>query len=153
MRGVTSNGMLCSSRELGLSDDHRGLLILDELIDPVVGVGLLEALSITPDTIFDITVEGNRPDAWSVEGVARDLATRLGRPLTRPDLAEPNGAQTSDSFAKAGIDAPDLCGRLTVSVLRNVRVGPSPAWVAQRVQSAGMRADLQRGRRLQPGDA
>jgi phenylalanyl-tRNA synthetase beta chain len=140
MRGVTSNGMLCSSRELGLGDDHRGLLVLDELLDPVVGVGLLEALSITPDTVFDITVEGNRPDAWSVEGVARDLATRLGRPLTAPPLAEPNGAQTSDLFAKAGIDAPDLCGRLTVSVLRNVRVGPSPAWVATRVQSAGMRA-------------
>jgi phenylalanyl-tRNA synthetase beta chain len=140
MRGVTSNGMLCSSRELGLGDDHRGLLVLDDLIEPVIGVGLLEALSITPDTVFDITVEGNRPDAWSVEGVARDLATRLGRPLTPPTLAEPNSAVATDSFAAAGIDAPDLCGRLTVSVFRNVRVGPSPAWVAARVQSAGMRA-------------
>ena len=140
MRGVTSNGMLCSSRELGLGDDHRGLMVLDDLIDPVVGVGLLEALSITPDTVFDITVEGNRPDAWSVEGVARDLATRLGRPLNAPPLAEPNGSATSDSYAGAGIDAPDLCGRLTVSVLRNVVVGPSPAWVVARVQGAGMRA-------------
>ena len=66
-------------------------MLLDDLIDPVVGVGLLEALSITPDVVFDITVEGNRPDAWSVEGVARDLATRLGRPLASPPLAEPNG--------------------------------------------------------------
>lgn len=140
MRGVTSNGMLCSSRELGLGDDHRGLMILDEVIDPVVGVGLLEALSITPDVVFDITVEGNRPDAWSVEGVARDLATKLGRPLTSPPLAEANGEATSGSFAAAGIDAPDLCGRLTVSVLRNVRVGPSPSWVAARVQGAGVRA-------------
>jgi phenylalanyl-tRNA synthetase beta chain len=139
MRGVTSNGMLCSSRELGLGDDHRGLMLLDDLIDPVVGVGLLEALSITPDVVFDISVEGNRPDAWSVEGVARDLATRLGRPLTSPPLAVPNGAASS-SYAAAGIDAPDLCGRLTVSVLRHVVVGPSPAWVAARVQNAGMRA-------------
>ena len=140
MRGVTSNGMLCSSRELGLGDDHGGLMLLDDLIDPVVGVGLLEALSITPDVVFDITVEGNRPDAWSVEGVARDLATRLRRPLSSPLLAETNSDTTSDSFASAGIDAPDLCGRLTVSVLRHVHVRPSPVWVAARVQSAGMRA-------------
>jgi len=140
MRGVTSNGMLCSSRELGLGDDHGGLMLLDDLIDPVVGVGLLEALSITPDVVFDITVEGNRPDAWSVEGVARDLATRLRRPLSSPPLAETNSDTTSDSFASAGIDAPDLCGRLTVSVLRHVNVRPSPVWVAARVQSAGMRA-------------
>jgi len=56
---------------------------------------LLEALSITPDVVFEITVEGNRPDAWSVEGVARDLATRLGRPLTAPALAEPNGTSSA----------------------------------------------------------
>ena len=140
MRGVTSNGMLCSARELGLGDDHRGLMLLDDVIEPVVGVRLLEALSITPDVVFDITVEGNRPDAWSVEGVARDLATRLGRALSSPSLAEPNGEESSASFASAGIDAPDLCGRLTVSVLRHVRVGPSPSWVVERVQSAGMRA-------------
>ena len=140
MRGVTSNGMLCSARELGMGDDHHGLMLLDELIDPIVGVGILEALSITPDVVFDITVEGNRPDAWSVEGVARDLATRLGRPLASPPLAEANGESTSDSFAAAGIDTPDLCGRLTVSVLRHVTVGPSPAWVVARLQSAGMRS-------------
>ncbi len=139
MRGVTSNGMLCSARELGLSEDHRGLMVLDAMIEPVVGQSLLEALDITPDVVFDISVEGNRPDAWSVEGVARDLATRFGRALAAPSLAEPNGTETSASFAGAGIDDPDLCGRLTVSVLRNVNVGPSPAWVARRVQSAGMR--------------
>jgi phenylalanyl-tRNA synthetase beta chain len=139
LRGVTSNGMLCSARELGLSDDHRGLMVLDAMIEPVVGQRLLEALDITPDVVFDISVEGNRPDAWSVEGVARDLATRFGRPLSTPLLASPNSDTSSDSFAGAGIDDPDLCGRLSVSVLRNVKVGPSPAWVARRVQSAGMR--------------
>jgi phenylalanyl-tRNA synthetase beta chain len=139
MRGVTSNGMLCSSRELGLSDDHEGLMILDDLISPKVGEGLLEALSLTPDVVFDISVEGNRPDAWSVAGVARDLATRLGRRLKSPAFAEPNAPESSATFASAGIDAPDLCGRLTVSVLRGVKVGPSPAWIAQRLQTAGMR--------------
>ncbi|MEO9180840.1 MAG: phenylalanine--tRNA ligase subunit beta, partial [Acidimicrobiales bacterium] len=139
MRGVTSNGMLCSATELGLGDDQRGLMLLDNLIDPIVGMGLLEALSIIPDVVFDITVEGNRPDAWSVEGVARDLATRLGRDLRSPTLAEPSSSESSASFASAGIDAPDLCGRLTVSVLRHVKVAESPQWVKRRVLSAGMR--------------
>jgi phenylalanyl-tRNA synthetase beta chain len=114
-------------------------MLLDNLIDPVVGMGLLEALDITPDVVFDITVEGNRPDAWSVMGVARDLATRLGRTVTQPPFAEPNSKDSSASYASAGIDAPDLCGRLTVSVLRQVRVVPSPAWVAARLLSAGQR--------------
>jgi phenylalanyl-tRNA synthetase beta chain len=139
MRGVTSNGMLCSSRELELSDDHEGLMVLDELIEPHVGEALLTALKMDPDVIFDISIEGNRPDAWSVEGVARDLATRFGRPLRTPTLATTTSTTTSDSYAGAGIDDPDLCGRLTVSVLRHVRVLPSPSWVAHRLQSAGMR--------------
>ncbi len=139
MRGVTSHGMLCSSRELHLSDDHEGLMILDLLTSATVGESLLSALSITPDSIFDISIEGNRPDAWSVEGMARDLATRLQRPLKSPALATPNSKTASDTFAAAGIDAPDLCGRLTVSVIRQVRVAPSPPWVAQRLLSAGMR--------------
>jgi phenylalanyl-tRNA synthetase beta chain len=140
MRGVTSYGMLCSGRELGLGDDHRGLLILDELITPQVGQGLLEALKIEPDAVFDISVEGNRPDAWCVQGVARDLATRFGRSLREPSLATPNSTTTSDNFASAVIDDPELCGRLTVSVLRNVKVASSPSWIVQRLEGAGMRA-------------
>ena len=139
MRGVASNGMLCSPRELGLSDEHVGLMILDERAPGRLGEPLAEALGIVRDTVFDITIEINRPDAWSVEGVARDLATRLGRVLKAPRLASPNGASPSAEFASARIDDPDLCWRLTVSVLRDVVVGPSPAWIGQRLQSAGMR--------------
>ncbi len=139
MRGVTSNGMLCSGRELRLGDDHAGLLILDRMITPRVGQRLVEALGVTPDVVFDITVEGNRPDAWSVEGVARDLATRLDRELRAPDLASPNSTDHTDQHAAASIESRDLCGRLTVSLLRRVVVGPSPAWVVRRLQSAGMR--------------
>nr|MBW4078674.1 phenylalanine--tRNA ligase subunit beta [Acidobacteriota bacterium] len=136
MRGVTSHGMLCSSRELGLDDDHQGLMILDDLITPKVGEGLLDALSLKSDVVFDISVEGNRPDAWSVQGVARDLATRLGRTLTQPAIAVPTSSVDSATVAAVGIDAPDLCGRFTVSVLRNVKVGTSPSWIAQRLQAA-----------------
>jgi phenylalanyl-tRNA synthetase beta chain len=139
MRGVTSNGMLCSARELRLSDDHEGLYLLDEIIDPVVGQPLLEALGIARDVVFDISIEGNRPDAWSIRGVARDLATRLGRDLRDPVLATPDDTDASQTFAVAGIDDPDLCGRLTVSVLRDVVVRPSPAHLARRLSMAGMR--------------
>ena len=140
MRGVTSNGMLCSARELRLSDDHEGLYILDDVIDPVVGQPLLEALGITRDVVFDISVEGNRPDAWSVRGVARDLATRLGRDAARARARDTRRArEDSSTFASAGIDDPDLCGRLTVSVLRDVVVRPSPAHLARRLIMAGMR--------------
>ncbi|MHB1088157.1 MAG: phenylalanine--tRNA ligase subunit beta, partial [Acidimicrobiales bacterium] len=118
MRGVTSHGMLCSSRELGLDEDHQGLMILDDLVAPKVGERLLDALALSSDVVFDISVEGNRPDAWSVQGVARDLATRLGRTLKTPAFAEATTALDSATFAAAGIDAPDLCGRLTISVLR-----------------------------------
>jgi phenylalanyl-tRNA synthetase beta chain len=139
MRGATSHGMLCSARELRLSDDHEGLMILDELTTPVVGEKITDALSIRADVVFEISVEGNRPDAWSVEGVARDLATRLGRELRSPPMASPNSAAKSADFASAGIDAPDLCGRLTLSVLRNVQVKPSPTWIGERLRNAGMR--------------
>lgn len=139
MRGVTSHGMLCSARELRLSDDHEGLYLLDDLIDPVVGQPLMTALGMAPDVVFDISIEGNRPDAWSVRGVARDLATRFARPLRRPALAEPDAGEPTSSFASTGIDDPDLCGRLTVSALRHVVVRPSPAHLAQRLTLAGMR--------------
>lgn len=140
MRGVTSNGMLCSARELKLSDDHEGLMILDGLIEPRVGEPLIEALGLEPDVIFDLSIEGNRPDAWSIEGVARDLATRLDRPMRAVALARPDEGERTASVAGAGIEDPELCGRLTVSMLRNVTVKPSPAWIARRLEGAGMRS-------------
>jgi len=139
MRGVTSNGMLCSSRELNLSDDHGGLMLLDDLVTPVVGQKLTEALGIVADVVLDISIEGNRPDAWSIVGVARDLAARFGVPLCLPDAVLPNGTTPTNASASASLEAPALCGRLTVSLLENVVVGPSPAHLAQRLTMAGMR--------------
>ncbi len=140
MRGVLSNGMLCSGRELGLSDDGAGLLVLGEEVDAPPGTPLIEALGLPVDTVFDITVEGNRPDAWCMAGVARDLAARLGLPfeLPEPPAPEPSGRPVADA-ASAAVEDPDLCPRLTVSVFTDVAVGPSPAWIAQRLILAGMR--------------
>ena len=140
MRGVASNGMLCSGKELGLSDDGAGLLVLGEEIVAAPGTLLTDALGLQEDTVFDITVEGNRPDAWSMAGIARDLAARLGLPFTLPEppAPPPSGVPVTDG-ARASVEDLDLCPRLTVSVLGDVVVGPSPRWIADRLTLAGMR--------------
>ena len=140
MRGVVSNGMLCSGSELGLSDDHAGLLILGDDAPGPPGTPLTDALGLEADVVFDITVEGNRPDAWCISGIARDLAGRFGLPFDAPEPPAPAPSGWAvESTASASVDAPDLCPRLTVSVLRDVVVGPSPRWLARRLLLAGMR--------------
>ena len=140
MRGVVSNGMLCSGRELGLSDDGAGLLVLGEESPGGPGTPLMEALGLRPDIVFDITVEGNRPDAWSITGIARDLSGRLGLPFAGPEPPEPApSGRPVEGAAVASVEAPELCPRLTVTVLDRVTVGPSPRWIAERLLLAGMR--------------
>jgi phenylalanyl-tRNA synthetase beta chain len=155
MKGVASNGMLCSGRELGLSDDHVGILVLEDVeseegIEAVEGVTpgmpLTAALAIEPDVVFDLEVEANRPDAWSIAGVARDLAARLGVPFAIPDLPGPieNPPELApgppvESLASLRVDDTELCPRFTVRVLTGVDVVESPRWLARRLTLAGMR--------------
>jgi phenylalanyl-tRNA synthetase beta chain len=140
LRGVTSNGMLCSGKELGLSDDGAGLLILGDESPGEPGTPIMEALGLRIDIVFDIAVEGNRPDAWCISGIARDLAGRLELPFTLPEPPAPaSSTPPVEEAASASVESADLCPRLTVSVLRDVAVGPSPRWIAQRLLLAGMR--------------
>ena len=140
MRGVWSNGMLCSPSELGLSSESAGLLVLGDESPGDPGTPLTEALGLEPDVVFDITVEGNRPDAWSMAGIARDLAARLGLPFVEPEPPQPQASgHPVESAATAVVESLDLCPRLTVTVLDNVKVGPSPQWIARRLLLAGMR--------------
>ena len=154
MRGMVSNGMLCSGRELKLSEDHAGLLVLNDVDGAVPGRPLIEALGIEPDVVFDVAVEANRPDAWCMAGVARDLAARMGLPFEVPttdDLvadADPDrrGAAPTPatgpavgSLATVAVDDLELCPRFTARVLTGVRVTDSPTWVAERLLAAGMR--------------
>lgn len=137
LRGEWSNGMLCSQVELGLGDGEGGILVLDPGLQ--VGADLREALGITSDVLYDLEINGNRPDAMSVQGVARDLAARLGLPFT---IAEPQidevPAELIDDMSVEVLD-PDLCGRFTARVLRGVKVGQSDAKVARRLTLLGMR--------------
>ncbi|MGH9083245.1 MAG: phenylalanine--tRNA ligase beta subunit-related protein, partial [Acidimicrobiales bacterium] len=140
MKGVVSNGMLCSGRELGLSDDGEGLLLLTEVEGARPGQPVAELLGVTPDVVFDVAVEGNRPDAWSVTGVARDLAGRLGLPFALPDPPPaPDLGTPVTKLATLAVEDPDLCPRMVVAVLDGVRVRPSPRWLARRLVLAGMR--------------
>jgi phenylalanyl-tRNA synthetase beta chain len=140
MKGVVSNGMLCSGTELGLSDDAAGLMILGDEAPGEPGTPLMEALGLVHDVVFDLAIEGNRPDAWNMVGVARDLAARLGLEFSAPEPPlPPTSGWPVEAAATAAVESLDLCPRLTVSVLRNVTVRPSPRWIAQRLLLAGMR--------------
>lgn len=137
MRGEWSNGMLCSGAEIGMGDDHEGILILDQGLS--LGAPLTEALGIQPDVLFDLEVNPNRPDAMSVMGVARDLAARLGVPfeVTAPQVEETG--QPAAERAEVSIAAPDFCRRFGVRVLDNVPSGASPRWMANRLLAVGQR--------------
>jgi phenylalanyl-tRNA synthetase beta chain len=133
--GIDSEGMLCSARELGLGDDHSGILILPP--DAPLGVPYGEALGLRADVLFDIDVTRNRPDCWGYLGIARDLAAHLGVPFTPPTpTLTADGPQRA---AAVEIVAGDRCGRFTTTVMSGVRVGPSPRWMAERLTAAGMR--------------
>ena len=144
MKGVVSNGMLCSGRELRLSEDHEGILRLNDVEGAAPGVGLVAALGLEPDVVFDVAVEANRPDAWSIAGVARDLAARLGLPFAVPEPSGVGHGPAGDGGAVADlasvtVDDLELCPRFTARVLTGVKVGPSPEWLARRLVLAGMR--------------
>jgi len=144
MKGVVSNGMLCSGRELELSDDHAGILVLNDVAGARPGQPFTEAIGIEPDVVFDVAVEANRPDAWCIAGVARDLAARLGLPFAIPAVDDPALATATsgsafDDLASVRVEDTELCRRFTARVLTGVQVGPSPDWVARRLTLAGMR--------------
>ena len=135
IRGVESRGMLCSARELKLSEDHGGLLVLDA--DATVGEDIRKTLRLD-DTLFTLKLTPNLGHALSVFGVARELAAITGAPLKAPEY--PAVAASDDSHLPVTIEAPDLCGRFSGRVIRNVEPGrKTPAWMAERLARCGQR--------------
>ena len=137
MRGEWSNGMLCSGRELGLGDDHSGILLLDGEL--TLGTAITDALGITPDVLFDLEINPNRPDAMSVAGVARDLAARLGLPFSIPEPEIEELPGDASSMVSVEIIDPDLCGRFHARVIEGITIEPSPRHIADRLIALGMR--------------
>lgn len=136
MRGVQSSGMLCSARELGLSQDHVGLLELPTDMAP--GQSIREALDLD-DTIFTLKMTPNRADCLSILGVAREVAALTGAPLSVPAVkAVP---VTLDERLPVKVEAPDLCGRFGGRVIRGVNArAQTPGWMKTRLERAGQRS-------------
>ena len=133
--GIDSEGMLCAADELGLGDDHSGILILPD--GAPLGVPYGDVLGIEPDVVIDVDVTRNRPDCWGYVGIARDVAAAMGiefRPPT-PELVFDGPERT----APVEIIDGDRCGRFTSVVMSGVRVGPSAAWMQRRLAAVGMR--------------
>ncbi len=147
IRGVESNGMLCSARELGLGDDQAGILELDTTAPP--GTRLLDAVPLADDRI-DVEVFANRPDLLGHKGVARELAAVLGGTVKLPAVpgapslaARPPVRQAARGVVdglEVRLEDPEGAPRYLMAVIRGARVGPSPAWLARRIESVGQRS-------------
>lgn len=136
LRGVESQGMLCSARELKLSEDHSGLMILPE--GTPVGQDIREALNLD-DTVFEIKLTPNKADCLSVFGIARETAAITGAPLAALDI-RPVLAELTETLP-VKISAPDLCGRFSGRVIRGVNArAKTPRWMVERLERAGQRS-------------
>jgi phenylalanyl-tRNA synthetase beta chain len=140
LRGVESQGMMCSAKELGLGDDHAGLMILDAR--PDIGTPI-NALFPEPDAVFTLEITANRGDCWSHVGVARELAAYYGQPLQIPPLvAHPESRLapcTGHPLTGFTVSSPD-CPYYTAWAVRGVKIGPSPAWLKRDLEAVGLRA-------------
>lgn len=133
IRGIRSEGMVCSEKELGISNEHEGILVLEP--EAPVGAPLAEWLG---DTVIEFEITPNLVHAFSILGIAREAAAITERPLQIPATVDPAALPTSErTFVE--IAAPDLCRRYTGIIIDGITIGPSPAWLARRLTAAGVR--------------
>ena len=137
LRGVESCGMCCSGRELGLDNDHSGILELPEDVEPGQDFASWAGIG---DTVIDCEMTPNRPDCLSMTGVAVEVSAMLDEDthFNLPAIKEEAGTPTAD-LVDVRIDDATLCPRYTARVVRGVKIGPSPDWLAKRVVAAGAR--------------
>ena len=137
LRGVESCGMNCSARELGISGDHSGIMVLPE--NAPVGVDFVDWYGIG-DTVIDCEMTPNRPDCLSMTGVATEVSAILDEDthIELPAIQHETAEKAAD-LVDVAIDNPEMCSRYTARVVKNVKIGPSPDWLARRVTAAGAR--------------
>ncbi len=136
IRGIESHGMICAEDELLLSDDHSGIMVLDEKFNP--GDKISEVLKLN-DVIFEIGVTPNRPDALSHIGVARDLSAIFGRALKIPALDLSEEGEEIGNLASVDIEDKVNCPRYVAKVVTNVHIKESPKWLQEKLESIGLR--------------
>jgi phenylalanyl-tRNA synthetase beta chain len=134
IRGVVSEGMVCSEKELGISESHEGILVLPP--EAPIGAALSDYLG---DVILDLDITPNRPDCLSVIGIAREVAALTGQRLRLPQIRYQETEESIDSLATVDVLNPDLCPRYCASMVTGIKVVPSPGWLQQRLSSCGMR--------------
>ncbi len=146
LRGVPSNGMLCSIEELDVDEhympgaDNNGILILGEEYAPMIGHDICEALRLR-DTAVEFEITPNRPDCLSVIGLAREAAVSFERPLKlhTPVVRGSGDGDKIENYLSVKIDDPELCPRYTARVVKNVKIAPSPLWMRARLRASGVR--------------
>ncbi|MGI6045985.1 MAG: phenylalanine--tRNA ligase subunit beta [Eggerthellaceae bacterium] len=138
LRGVVSHGMNCSARELNLGSEYDGIMILPE--DAPIGVPFEKYLGLS-DTILDLEITPNRPDSLSMMGMAREVGAMYRKDVSYPsfDLQEDADMPLASDLASVEITDADRCPRYTARVIKDVKIGPSPQWLADRITAAGAR--------------
>ena len=134
IRGIVSEGMICSEAELEISDEHEGIIVLPD--DAVVGAPLDDVLG---DTFLELELTPNRGDCLSILGVAREIGALTGQQVRVPEITYPESDTPVENMAKVTIADPDLCLRYTASVITGINIGPSPDWLQDRLTRAGLR--------------
>ncbi|MBE6414794.1 MAG: phenylalanine--tRNA ligase subunit beta [Verrucomicrobiaceae bacterium] len=141
LRGVESNGMMCSARELGIGGDHSGLLILTD--NPVAQVGMpINEVFSQSDTVFEIELTANRGDCLSHIGVARELAARFGKELKKPEVKYvPTYADKPEGGLLDSVELQTSnCPLYTAITIKDVKIGKSPEWLVRDLESVGLRS-------------
>ncbi|MEI7850592.1 MAG: phenylalanine--tRNA ligase subunit beta [Kiritimatiellales bacterium] len=137
IRGVESLGMLCAKDELGLGEDHSGLLVLDASLKP--GTPLAAVMG-PPETVFELEITPNRPDCLSIIGIAREVAAIYGKPLKMPSIELKECAEPVEKSVSVEVKDSAKCPRYTARVLKDVKIGPSPDWMKRRLEACGTRS-------------
>ena len=142
LRGIPSNGMLCSIEELGSSREfypeapEYGIYIFDD--DAEVGSDAVEALGLH-DTVFEYEVTSNRVDCYSVIGIAREAAATFRKKFNIPDVKVNGNSENASDYIKISVEDNDLCRRYCARVVKNIKIGPSPVWMQRALASCGIR--------------
>jgi len=136
IRGIESNGMICSEAELNISDDHSGIMVLDNKLKE--GTNISEALQLN-DVILEIGITPNRPDALSHIGIARDLSALFNKKFSLPKIEIKSSKEKINNYAAVEIVDTKNCPRYSAKVVLNVQIQESPKWLKERLTSVGLR--------------
>lgn len=136
IRGVLSQGMICSEKELNISEEAAGIMVLAE--DAPVGKPLGEVLPLE-DVILEADLTPNRPDCLSMVGIAREAAIICQTTLRKPSVTVPEGSMAVEELVAVQLEDPEACPRYTARVIKGVKIGPSPFWLSRRLEAVDIR--------------